>query len=256
MPAMFQEQLQSALTTSNSPAAEHGSTIVQRILAIDDDSALLKVLKRLFETEGYSVDLAKDGLSGLERFRNRRPSAIVLDLRLPDMSGQEVCQQITRDAPGLPVIVLSAKAEVADKVVLFEMGACDYVTKPFSPRELLARVRVALRRVDLRSAQVAEGNVFRFDDVTVNIPNAQVTRGGCSVLLTGMEFKILEYMTRNAQHVISREELLKKVFGYQSCPATRTVDNHIRRLRQKLEKDSSDPVHFRTVHCVGYKFVP
>jgi DNA-binding response OmpR family regulator len=253
---MFQEQLQSALTTSNSPVPEHGLRAAQRILAIEDDSAHQKVLKRLFETDGYIVDLAKDGLSGLERFRNRRPSAIVLDLRLPDISGQEVCQQITRVAPGLPVIVLSAKVEVADKVVLLEMGACDYVTKPFSPRELLARVRVALRRVDLRSAQVAEGNVFRFDDVTVNIPNAEVTRGGCSVLLTGMEFKILEFMTRNAQRVISREELLKKVFGYQSCPSTRTVDNHILRLRQKLEKDSSDPIHFRTVHCVGYKFVP
>ena len=256
MHAMFHEQLQSSLTKSNSPVHEDGLTAAPRILAIEDDSALQKVLKRLFETEGYSVDLAQDGLSGLERFRNRRPSAIVLDLRLPDISGQEVCEQITRVAPSLPVIVLSAKAEVADKVVLFEMGACDYVTKPFSPRELLARVRVALRRVDLGSAQAAGGNVFRFDDVIVNIPDAEVTRGGCSVLLTGMEFKILEFMTRNAQRVISREELLKKVFGYQSCPATRTVDNHIRRLRQKLEKDSSDPVHFRTVHCVGYKFIP
>ena len=187
MPAMFQEQLQCALTTSNIPVPEHGLTVVQRILAIEDDSAHQKVLKRLFETDGYIVDLAKDGLSGLERFRDRRPSAIVLDLRLPDISGQEVCQQITRVAPGLPVIVLSAKAEVADKVLLFEMGACDYVTKPFSPRELLARVRTALRRIDPRSAQVAEGNVFRFDDVTVNIPNAEVTRGDCSVLLTGME---------------------------------------------------------------------
>jgi DNA-binding response OmpR family regulator len=181
---------------------------------------------------------------------------IVLDLRLPDISGQEVCQQITRVAPALPVIVLSAKAEVADRIVLLEMGACDYVTKPFSPRALLARVRVALRRVDLRSAQVAMLNVFRFDDVTVNISNAEVTRGGCSVLLRAMEFKILEFMIRNAQRVISREELLKEVFGYRGVPSTRTVDNHILTLRKKLEKDSSDPVHFRTVQKgVGYKFI-
>jgi DNA-binding response OmpR family regulator len=242
--------------TSGGSVPERSSTEAQRILAIEDDSAVQRVLTRLFETEGYSVDLAKDGLSGLERFSKKRPSAIVLDLRLPDISGEEVCQQITRVAPGLPVIVLSAKTELTDKVVLLEMGACDYVTKPFSPRELLARVRVALRRVAQRSAQLALPNVFRFDNVTVNMPNAEVTRGGCSVLLRAKEFKILEFMIRNAQRVISREELLKEVFGYQNCPSTRTVDNHILRLRQKLEKDSADPVHFRTVQGAGYKFVP
>jgi DNA-binding response OmpR family regulator len=242
--------------TSDGSAMECASTEAQSILAIEDDSAVQKVLKRLFETEGYGVDLANDGFSGLERVRKRRPSAIVLDLLLPDISGQEVCQQITRLAPGLPVIVLSAKSDVADKIVLLEMGASDYVTKPFSPRELLARVRVALRRVDLRSAQVTWENVFRFDDVVVNIANAEVTRGGCSVFLRATEFKILKFMLRNPQRVISREELLKEVFGYKKCSSTRTVDNHILKLRQKLEKNSSDPVHFRTVQRVGYKFVP
>ncbi len=256
MQGVLQSRRQPGSMASDGSVPERESTEAQRILAIEDDDAVQRVLKRLFETEGYTVDLAKDGLSGLEHFCETRPSAIVLDLRLPDISGQEVCQQITRVAPGLPVIVLSAKAEVADKVVLLEMGACDYVTKPFSPRELLARVRVALRRVGLRSAQVAVANVFRFDDVTVNIPNAEVTRGGCSVSLTAKEFKILEFMIGNAQRVISREELLKEVFGYQNFPSTRTVDNHILRLRQKLEKDSADPVHFRTVQRVGYKFVP
>jgi two-component system catabolic regulation response regulator CreB len=136
--------------TSDGSVPERASTEAPRILAIEDDSAIQKVLKRLFETEGYSVDLAKDGLSALERFCKRRPSAIILDLLLPDISGEEVCQQITRIAPGLPVIVLSAKAEVADKVVVLEMVACDYVTKPFSPRELLARIRVAIKQVDLK----------------------------------------------------------------------------------------------------------
>ena len=256
MQGVLQSRRQPGSMASDGSEPERESTEAQRILAIEDDDAVQRVLKRLFETEGYTVDLAKDGLSGLEHFCKTRPSAIVLDLRLPDISGQEVCQQITRVAPGLPVIVLSAKAEVADKVVLLEMGACDYVTKPFSPRELLARLRVALRRVDQRSAQIAGEDVFRFDDVTVNIPNAEVTCGGCPVLLKAREFKILEFMIRNPQRVISREEFLKEVFGYQSCPSTRTVDNHILKLRQKLEKHPSDPVHFRTVHCVGYKFVP
>ena len=256
MHGVLQSRPQPASMTSDGSVPERASTEAPRILAIEDDSAIQKVLKRLFETEGYSVDLAKDGLSGLERLCKRRPSAIVLDLLLPDISGEEVCQQITRIAPGLPVIVLSAKAEVADKVVVLEMGACDYVTKPFSPRELLARIRVAIRQVDLRSAQVAAGNVFRFDDVTVNIPNAEVTRGSCSVFLRATEFKILVFMIRNPRRVISREELLKEVLGCQNCSSTRTVDNHILKLRQKLEKNPSDPVHFRTVQRVGYKFVP
>ncbi len=137
--------------TSGGSVPERASTEAQRILAIEDDSALQRVLKRLLESQGYSVDLAKDGISGLELFRKRRPSAILLDLRLPDISGQEVCQQITRVDPALPVIVLSAKADVADKVVLLEMGARDYVTKPFSPRARSCRTRSIRRRTKLQS---------------------------------------------------------------------------------------------------------
>jgi DNA-binding response OmpR family regulator len=235
--------------TSDGSLPDRASKEAQRILVIDDDSALHKVLKRLFESEGYSVDLAKDGISGLEFFRKTMPSAIVLDLRLPDISGQDVCQQITRVAPGLAVIVLSAKADVADKVVLLEMGARDYVTKPFSPKELLARVRAAIR-----PAQGGLATVFCFDDVTVNFPNAVVMRGGCSVELTPMEFKTLQFMIRNEGRVISRHELLNEVWGYQNY-VSRTVDSHIQRLRNKLEKDPSHPVHFRTLWRVGYKFV-
>jgi DNA-binding response OmpR family regulator len=161
MHGVIQSRPQPGSMTSDGSVLERGSTEAPRILAIEDDTAVQKVLKRLFETEGYSVDLAKDGLCGLEHFWRRRHSAIVLDLRLPDISGQEVCQQITRVDPGLPVIVLSAKAEVADKVLLLEMGACDYVTKPFSPRELLARVRVALRRSDEHFANPISGEGCR-----------------------------------------------------------------------------------------------
>ena len=225
---------------------------MQRILVIEDDSVVRKILKRLFECDGYVVDLAHNGTLGLELFRKTRPCALVLDLRLPGMSGQEVCRQITQAAPGLPIIVLSAKSDVLDKVLLLEIGAYDYVTKPFSPRELLARVRAALRH----STQLNRGDVFGFDDVTVSFSKVEVMRGAEPVSLTPLEFKTLRFMIQNAERVISRDELLGKVWGYQNYPCTRTVDNHMLKLRHKLERDPSHPVHFRTIHSAGYKFVP
>jgi len=224
---------------------------MQRILAIEDDSAVQRVLKRLFESEGYSVDLAKDGTSGLELLRKMMPSALLLDLRLPDISGQELCRKITQVAPSLPIIVLTAKANLVDKVLLLELGACDYVTKPFSPRELLARVRAAVRR----STQGQSEDVFCFDDVTVNFPNVEVMRGGELVSLTAREFQTLKFLIQNQERVISREELLQKVWGYQNYPSTRTVDTHMLHLRHKLEREPANPLHFRTVHSVGYKFI-
>jgi DNA-binding response OmpR family regulator len=163
-----------------------------------------------------------------------------------------VCREITQVAPGLPIVVLSAKSEVADKVLLLEIGAHDYVTKPFSPRELLARVRAALRR----SARVDLGDVFVFADMAVNFAKMEVMRGSESISLTTQEFKTLKFMIQNPERVISREELLNQVWGYQNYPSTRTVDNHILKLRQKLEGDPSNPVHFRTFHRAGYKFIP
>lgn len=146
--------------------------------------------------------------------------------------------------------MLSARADVADKVVLLELGARDCVTKPFSPKELLARVRIALR-----SGKVESGDVFRFADVIVNFPNAEVTRGGRSVGFTAKEFETLKFMIRNAERVISRHELLREVWGYHDY-STRTVDNHILKLRHKLEMDPSHPTHIRTLCRLGYKFVP
>jgi two-component system, OmpR family, alkaline phosphatase synthesis response regulator PhoP len=225
---------------------------MQRILAIEDDSAVRRVLKRLFELEGYSLYLASDGTSGLELFRKTTPSALLLDLRLPDISGLDICRTVTQLAPGLPIIVISAKSEIADIVLLLEMGAYDYVTKPFSPRELLARVRAAIRR----SLQVYMEDIFTFDDVTISFSRMELLRGGKSVGLTAQEYKTLKFMVENPERVISREELLEKVWGYQNYPSTRTVDTHMLKLRQKLEKDPADPVHFRSVYSVGYKFVP
>ncbi len=222
-----------------------------RILVVEDDPAVQKALRRLFEAEGYLVETHSDGTSGLESFQKTTPTAVILDLRLPKMSGRDVCRQIKAICPNLPIVVLSAASDVSDKVLLLELGADDYVTKPFSPRELLARVRTALRH----NAPVAKRTLLSFDTVTVDITRMEVKRDGTLITLTAQEFKTLQFLLQNAERVISRDELLSEVWGYQNYPSTRTVDNHILKLRQKLERDPANPVHFRTVHGVGYKFV-
>lgn len=222
-----------------------------RILVVEDDPAVQKALRRLFETEGYSVETQADGKSAIESFQASPPAAIVLDLRLPKVSGGDVCRTIKAAAPGLPIVVLSAASDVSDKVLLLELGADDYVTKPFSPRELLARVRAALRH----TGRMPEATVVTFGSISADFRKMEVKRDGIPVVLTAQEFKTFQFLVQNADRVISRDELLNEVWGYQNYPSTRTVDNHILKLRQKLEKDPSSPVHFRTVHGMGYKFV-
>ncbi|OLC94763.1 MAG: DNA-binding response regulator [Acidobacteria bacterium 13_1_40CM_4_58_4] len=224
---------------------------MERILIVEDDRAVQKALKRLFEAEGFAVEISADGKSAVEAFRAAAPAAVVLDLRLPAMSGRDVCREIKQQAPALPIIVLSAASDVSDKVLLLELGADDYVTKPFSPRELLARVRAALRR----TVRVGTGDVVVFGGISVDFTRMEITRDGQAVVLTAQEFKTLKFMVQNPERVISRDELLNEVCGYQNYPSTRTVDNHILKLRQKLEKDPANPVHFRTIHGMGYKFV-
>ncbi len=224
----------------------------ERILVVEDDHAVQKALRRLFEGEGFQIEIASDGKTALEAFRKAAPSVIVLDLRLPIVSGRDVCREIKQQAPSLPIIVLSAASDVSDKVLLLELGADDYVTKPFSPRELLARVRAALRR----TVRTPTGELVSFDGVSVDFTRMEVCRDGEPVILTAQEFKTLKFFLHNSERVISRDELLNEVWGYQNYPSTRTVDNHILKLRQKLERDPANPVHFRTVHGMGYKFVP
>ena len=226
---------------------------MEKILVIEDDRAIHKALKHLFESEGYSVEVASDGAAGLAATRASVPALVILDLKLPRMPGREVCREIKKEAPALPVIILSAADDEVDKVLLLELGADDYVTKPFSPRELLARARAVLRRASRRAAA---GDRYSFGEVSVDFPKMELTRAGRPVPLTPQEFKILKYFAQNRERVISREELLNEVWGYNCYPSTRTVDNHILKLRQKLEKDPADPVHFLTVHGAGYKFVP
>ncbi len=225
---------------------------MEKILVVEDDRAVQNALKRLFTVSGYHVEIAQTGPAGVESLRAALPSAVVLDLRLPGMAGQDVCREIKKIAPAIPVVVLSASTDVVDKVLLLEIGADDYVTKPFSPRELLARVQAALRRAS-RIAAVPE--IFSFEDISVNFTNMEMTQAGKPVALTSQEFKVLKFFVQNHDRVISREELLNEVWGYQNYPSTRTVDNHILRLRQKLEKDPAHPLHFKTVHGAGYKFV-
>jgi DNA-binding response OmpR family regulator len=227
------------------------SPAVDRILVVEDDRAVQRALKRLFEAEGYAVQTVADGNLAVEMFRTSVPSAVVLDLRLPGIPGREVCSELKKHAPTVPIIVLSAASDVADKVLLLELGADDYVTKPFSPRELLARVRAALRR----TTRPSNTEKFSFDDIHIDFTKMEVIRDGKSIALTAQEFKTLKFMAQNAERVITRDELLNEVWGYHNYPSTRTVDNHILKLRQKLEKDPANPVHFRTVHGVGYKFV-
>lgn len=226
---------------------------MERILVIEDDRAVQRALRRLLEGEGYGTDFASDGITAVAMFHTAAPAAVVLDLRLPGMSGRDVCRQIKKESPAMPVIVLSAATDVMDKVVLLELGADDYVTKPFSPRELLARLRAVMRR----SVRVSENkDLFSFDDVVVNSAKMEVTKAGNPVTLTAQEFRTLKFFLENAGRVVSREELLKQVWGYQESISTRTIDNHILKLRQKLEKEPAKPVHFHTVHGIGYKFVP
>jgi DNA-binding response OmpR family regulator len=224
---------------------------MEKILIVEDDRAVQRALKHLLVSEDYSVETASDGAAGLETFRSSGPDLVILDLRLPGMPGRDVCREIKQTSPSVPVIVLSAKTDVTDKVLLLELGADDYVTKPFSPRELLARVRAAMRR----TVRAGLGDRFNFSNVSVDFSKMQLTRNGEPVALTAQEFKILKFFAQNPERVISRSELLNEVWGYQSYPTTRTVDNHIWRLRQKLETDPENPVHFRTVHAAGYKFV-
>jgi two-component system, OmpR family, alkaline phosphatase synthesis response regulator PhoP len=225
---------------------------MDRVLAIEDDPAVQRALRRTFESAGFDITVAGDGTTAMDVFRSTTPRVVILDLRLPGRSGQDICREIKRQSPGVPILVLSAASDVVDKVLLLELGADDYVTKPFSPRELLARVRAAVRRLD-HAPEKRE--LDSFADVEVNFTRMELRKAGALVPLTPQEFKMLRFFLNNEERVITRAELLNEVWGYNSYPTTRTVDTHILRLRQKLEHDPSEPLHFRTVHGAGYKFV-
>jgi DNA-binding response OmpR family regulator len=224
---------------------------MKTILVVEDDVRIQKALVRLFTSEGYEVHVESEGKGGLAAGRRIQPAAVVLDLMLPGLSGRELCRMMKETQPEIPVVILSAVSEVADKVLLLELGADDYVTKPFSPRELLARVEAAIRR----TSKSGSAKLTQFGDISIDPAKMEVRRDGAAITLTAHEFKLLRYFVENAGRVLSRSELLNDVWGYDSYPNTRTVDNQVLKLRQKLERDPAQPRHFLTVHGAGYKFV-
>jgi len=222
-----------------------------RILIVEDEPNMVSGLRDNFEYEGYTVLTAGDGAEGLQRALNESPDLVLLDVMMPKMSGLDVCKQLKAARPSLPIIMLTARGQEVDKVVGLELGADDYVTKPFSIRELLARVKAVLRR-----AQPAKDHDrFAFGDVEVNVRTCQVTRAGKPVEFSAKEFELLKYFLAHPGETLSRDRLLEEVWGYDKFPTTRTVDAHIVRLRQKLEARPEEPRFILTVHGMGYKFV-
>ncbi len=223
-----------------------------RILIIEDEPAMVAGLRDNFEYEGYEVISAGDGEKGLERALADDPDLVVLDVMMPRMSGLEVCKQVKARRPAVPIIMLTARSQEIDKVVGLELGADDYVTKPFSIRELMARVKAVLRRV---SAQARVPEIYRFSDVEVDIRGNEVRRAGKPVAMSAKEFALLTYFISHPAETLSRDRLLDAVWGYENYPNTRTVDTHIVHLRQKLEPNPEAPRFILTIHGSGYKFL-
>ncbi len=224
-----------------------------RILIVEDDPSILRGLADNLRFESYEVLTATDGETGYRLAREEKPDLIVLDLMLPRLSGYELCRKIRGEGIGTPVLILTARGEEADRVLGLDLGADDYVTKPFSVRELLARVRAILRRAQPSRPLPEE---LRFDDVAVNFRSYEATRSGKTVEMTRKEFCVLRMLAARAGDVVSRDDLLNEVWGYENYPNSRTVDNHIASLRAKLERNPGEPRRIRTVHGVGYKFIP
>ena len=223
-----------------------------RILIIEDDPAILRGLADNLGCESYDVVTAADGEQGYSLARGRKPDLIVLDLMLPRMSGYEVCRKLRAEGMMTPIVMLTARGDEADRIVGLDLGADDYIAKPFSIRELLARVRAVLRRTQVQNALPAE---LRFGNVTVDFRRYEAQKNGRPVELTRKEFGLLRLLAARSGEPVTRDDLLNQVWGYDATPTTRTVDNHVASLRAKLEDNPSDPRHLFTVHGVGYKWV-
>jgi two-component system alkaline phosphatase synthesis response regulator PhoP len=222
------------------------------LLIVDDESSLRQIVRAYGEAEGYTVHEAADGPGGLEAFRRHKPDLVILDIMLPGMDGLEVLQHIRRESE-VYVLMLTARDEEMDRVVGLTVGADDYLTKPFSPRELMARVKAILRRA--RGGEAGKGEeVLRFRQVRIDVPGYRVWRGEEEIELTALEFKLLRTLAEHAGLVLSREQLLERVWGYDFYGDDRVVDVHIGHIRQKIEIDPADPQIIVTVRGVGYKF--
>ncbi|HVF46032.1 MAG TPA: response regulator transcription factor [Pyrinomonadaceae bacterium] len=224
-----------------------------KILIIEDEPNMVLGLTDSFEHEGYEVIAALDGDEGLRKALTEYPDIILLDLMLPVTSGLDVCRTLRNKGVETPIIMLTARGLEIDKVVGLELGADDYVTKPFSITELLARVRALLRRA---SKKVVEIDRFSFGNISIDFQKYTGSRAGSAMDLSVREFEILRFLINHQDQVVTRDQLLNEVWGYESMPISRTVDTHIAKLRQKIEIDPSDPRHIITVHRMGYRFIP
>ena len=223
-----------------------------RVLLIEDEPGLVLTLTDRLASEGYQVVSATDGPAGLERASQEGWDVILLDVMLPGMSGFDLCRDLRHRGVTTPVIMLTARGQVVDKVLGLKLGADDYLTKPFDMMELLARIEVQLRR----RTDVASGAPrYRFGDVVLDTRTTEVRRGGAPVELSAREFLLLKYFAEHSGTTLTRERLLNDVWGYHAMPSTRTVDVHVAWLRQKIEPDPRHPRHILTVHGLGYKFV-
>jgi two-component system response regulator VicR len=223
-----------------------------RIVVVEDDPAILRGLADNLRFESYDVLTATDGETGYQLIRDKRPDLVVLDLMLPRLSGYEVCRKLRAGGVDTPIVMLTARGEEADRILGLDLGADDYVTKPFSVSELLARLRALLRRAHPLKTRLDE---LRFGDVVIDFRRYEAKKGTRALDMTRKEFGLLRLLASRAGEVVTRDDLLNEVWGYESSPTTRTIDTHVASLRSKLEDDPSDPRRLQTIHGVGYKWV-
>ena len=224
-----------------------------KILIIEDEEDIVKGLTINLKDEGYEVDWAPDGETGLRKAVEETPDLIILDIMLPEMDGLEVCRELRKKDIDIPILMLTAKNEEIDRVVGLEIGADDYITKPFSIRELLARIKAHLRRI--KRAEKSILSTYSFGDVEIDFVYFKIRRKGKESDATSLEIKILKYFIEHRGQVVSRDDLLNKVWGYDNYPTTRTIDNHILKIRKKIEDDPVHPRYILSVYGGGYRFL-
>ncbi len=225
----------------------------EKILIIEDEEDLVKGLKLNLVDEGYEVDYALDGKEGLRKALKEKPDLILLDIMLPGMNGLEICKELRQNKMDIPIVMLTAKGDEIDKVIGLEIGADDYISKPFSIRELLARVKAHLRREHRGGETVPD--VVQLESLKIDFGQFKIIRKGNEIGLTSLEVDVLRYLIGQDGNVVSRDDLLEKIWGYEKFPTTRTIDNHILKLRKKIEIDPNHPRHILTVYGGGYRFV-
>lgn len=236
----------------SAPSVAHQARATKLVLVVEDEPTLVSAISYNLRRSGFDVVSASDGVAGLQAARREHPDLIVLDLMLPKMDGLEVCRRVRAES-GVPILMLTARAEEGDRVAGLDLGADDYVPKPFGMRELVARVRALLRRSS--AGDHAEGDVLRAGAIEIDLRGRTVRRDGREVPLKPKEFDLLALLAEHAGQVFTRDQILEHAWGYDFLGGSRTVDVHVRWLREKLEDDPARPVHLRTVRGVGYKFV-